>query len=256
MIALLSLFALAKARTARSRNGGDVPPFPAAYRYQYRGRRAAFQIFRDFNLDAMRVDADGGRTVDGFGDQLKGTPAAGISRHRPTVETKIQEFLYTGRIQDGDHRIHECVFGLMLSSMIYRYGRHRRGAGRRCGRPEQVAVAKDIARAVDASPFAYHIEKTPSQFAPTDMSIGVPRTAVAARSSLRPVETDADGVREMFCLPELLVDQTQRRSSVTCDKAAVFKPAASSRRRCIMDGQRLRPCQKTRPDPMRIYRRA
>ena len=72
-----------------------------------------FEIFRDFNVDAMRVDIDGGRTVDGFGDQLKGTPAAGISRHRPTVETKIQEFLYTGRIQDGDHRIHECVFGLM-----------------------------------------------------------------------------------------------------------------------------------------------
>ena len=90
------------------------------------------------------------------------------------------------------------------------------------GRPEQVAVAKDIARAVDAGPFRVPHRKD-AVVIRADRHVQLLCTENGRCGEIfiyARLETDVMAFEKCFGLPELLVDQTQRRSSVTCDKAA------------------------------------
>ena len=119
------------------------------------------------------------------------------------------------------------------------------------GRPEQVAVAKDIARAVDAGPFRVPHRKD-AVVIRADRHVQLLCTENGRCGEIfiyARLETDVMAFEKCFGLPELLVDQTQRRSSVTCDKAAGVQT-----RRFVAPplhhgeaDQRLRPCQKNAP---------
>ncbi|MCY1374998.1 hypothetical protein D9M69_623760 [compost metagenome] len=74
----------------------------------------------DDRLHAVRVEVDDGGAFHGVGDRLECDPAAGVTRHGPTVQAVIEVFLYPGRCQHRHHDRLENVLGLM---------RQGRGAG-------------------------------------------------------------------------------------------------------------------------------
>ena len=66
-----------------------------------------------YDLEPLRADFDRSGAVDGLGNGLESYPATRIARHRPAIESEIEQLLYSGRVQHRDARIHEGIFGLV-----------------------------------------------------------------------------------------------------------------------------------------------
>ncbi len=186
------------------------------------------EIVGPANIDPVRIDIDRGRTVDRLGDQFERRPAPGIARHRPAVEAEIEKFLDTCGIQDRDHRVHERIFRLMrgcrrFAGMVV--ARQQEDTARR-RRAEQITVPQNIAGTVDAGALRVPHGKDAVVIG-ADRHVQLLRAQDGGRREIfvdARLETDVVLFEKGLGLPELLVDQAERRSAVTGYEAAGIQP--------------------------------
>ncbi len=110
------------------------------------------EILGQADLGQRRIDRDRGRALDRVVDAFQRHPAAGEARHGDAEQAVLQDLLHAGRIERRHQRVDHGVLALVrrgarFADMVVAE-QHQHAA--MLGRPEQVAVADRIARAVDA----------------------------------------------------------------------------------------------------------
>jgi hypothetical protein len=146
-------------------------------------------------------------------------PAAGIAAHREAVQPEVDDLLHRRRIEHRHHRGGELVIGLMrerrrLGGVVVA-GEHEHAAVLR--RAGEVRVLEHVAAAVDPGALA-----VPHREHAVDVRVLVHRDLLRApdrRGGEVLVETwlelDVRAIEKLLCLPQRLVETSERRSAVS-----------------------------------------
>ena len=71
------------------------------------------EVFREHDVDSLRVDIDNGTGLDDVAHALEPNPAAGVAGHGKSVQPKVQIVLHVRWVQHGNHARFEDVLALM-----------------------------------------------------------------------------------------------------------------------------------------------
>ena len=63
-----------------------------------------FEVFRQHDVELVRIDVDRCRGFDRLGDRLEADPAPGEAAHRPAEQAHVEDVLHAGRIEHRHHR--------------------------------------------------------------------------------------------------------------------------------------------------------
>jgi hypothetical protein len=209
-----------------------------------------FEIVRQVERHAVRIDRDRARAFHRLGDGLEADPAARIARHGPAQEAEIEHVLHPGRVEHRHHGGDEGVVALV------RQGRGARRvvvAGQRqhaavLAGADDVGVLEDVAAAVDARPLAVpHAEHAVVFGAREQVDLlGAPdrgRRHVLVQPGL---ELDVVVLEHPLRPPEVEVERAQGRAAIAGDITRRVE-AGGEVALALHDGQadqRLHPGQK------------
>ncbi len=181
------------------------------------------EVFRQHDVELVRIDVDAGRRLDRLGDRLEADPAAGEARHRPAEQAHVEDVLHAGRIEHRHHRADEFQFravrqGRGAAGVVVggerEHAAELRGAGR-------VAVPEHVAAAVHARTLAVpHREHAVVLGA--GEQVGLLRAPHHRRAEVLVEagrELDVRGLQVLLRLPQLEVEAAQRRAAVAGDEA-------------------------------------
>ena len=162
---------------------------------------------------------------------LSATQAAAEARHRPAVETVVENLLHAGGVQDRDHHVDEVVFGLVrggrgFGGVVVAHQRQHAAVLRGAG---EIGVAEDVAGAVDARPLA-----VPEAEHAVELALAAQLRLLRAPQRGRGdvlveagLEADVVFVEDALRADELLVEGAERRAAIAGDVARGVEAGAA-----------------------------
>ncbi len=176
--------------------------------------RWQFEISRQDDLDAVRIEIDRGAGFNQVGDAFHRYPQTGIAAHGPAMHAVIEILLHRGRIQHRNAAGFQDMFALMcggrrfgcvIVASQHQYAAILRGAG-------HVGVLEDIAATVDAGAFAVpHAEYAVVLGAREQVDLlRAPYTGSGQVFVHAGVKLDVMCVQIFFCLGGSHIDATKR----------------------------------------------
>ena len=201
----------------------------AAFRHAEEPAAAEVEgAFGNDDLHAIEAAVDDRGRLDRLVHALERDPAAAVARHRPAVETVVEEFLNARRVQDRDHHVDEVIFGLVRGSRGFRgvvvaHEREHAAVFRGSG---EIGVAEHVAGAVDAGALAVpHGEHAVVLALAAQLGLlGAPDRG--RRQVFVEAGVEADVVRDELArrAHELLVEPAKRRAAIAGDEAGGIEP--------------------------------
>ena len=190
------------------------------------GRRGV--IGRSDDGDAVERTVDGGRRFDVILDAFDADPDRGEARQRDTVQAVIDDLLHAGRVEDRHHPVDQHEFGLMGVGRGFRrviVAHQADHAALRIG-ASHVAVAEDVAGAVDARPLAVpeREDAVMLAFAAQARLLRAPdrgRGEVLVEARL---EDDVRGSQRLGRSHQLLVEPPERGAAIAGNEAGGVEP--------------------------------
>src|SRR5690606_12717332 len=186
---------------------------------------------RDPDLVAVEASIDRRGRFDAVLDAFHRRPGAGIARQRIALEAEIDQFLYPGRIENRDHRVDEyrlrrVGIGRALGGMIVTEQGEHAAMGRGAG---QIGMAQYVAGAVDAGALAVPKAEGAVMETLTEQA-GLLRSPDRRRRQFlveTGLEADVAFGEMLLCMPELLVEATNRRAAISRNESGSVEPGAT-----------------------------
>ncbi len=195
--------------------------------------------------DAIRVELDRGRGVDGIVDRLEADPAAAVARQFETEQPELEDLGDARGVEHRDHRVDQRVLALVrgrraLAGVVVAHQHEHAAQGRGAG---EVAVLEDVAGPVDARALAVpHAEHAVVFALAAQMGLlGPPQRGRGEVLVDRRPRDDVMLVEEAARGGELLVEPAERRAAVARDVA-----------RGIMAGGEIAPALQHRQPHQRL----
>ncbi len=189
------------------------------------------EVLRQHDLDAVRIDVDGGARLDHVGDALHRHPQPRIAAHRPTVQAVVEVFLHGGRVQHRNAGGDQHVLGLVcdrrgLGGVVVAGQQQHAAMGRGAG---GVGVLEHIDRAVDARALAVpHREHAVALRTGEQVDLLRAPDRGGRQVFVQPGLEHHVAARQMgLGLPQRLVEPAQRRAAVTGHIAGGIEPGGA-----------------------------
>ncbi len=206
------------------RFGGEESVRPADRNAIRRQRK----VVGNDDLGALRIDRDRRRALDGVGDALEADPDPRVARHRPAVQSQVEDLLHRRRVEHRNHRRGEHVVRLVRQRRRLRpvviAGKHEHAAVLR--RAGVIRVLEHVAAAVHAGPLAVpHAEHAVVFRAAVQVDLLRSPKRRRGEVLVQPrLELDVGTVEELLRLPQRLVQRAERGTAIAGDETGGIEP--------------------------------